>query len=144
MMRRSRGAAGGSTTRFCRGRLRRWPGQRRRCAAASGQAPARLAEPRQSAALTVDGRLAVREKRLPRHALRVGDPLLVRPGIAAGGVVFLDYRPLGMAQPLVNFGKLALILGLNAEMGNSGRAASGADGEIDTRVFEHPLGVIVL
>jgi hypothetical protein len=86
----------------------------------------------------------MREEGFPRHALRIGDPLLVGSRIAASRVFFFDDGPIGAAQPLVNFGKLTLILGLNAEMRNPSLAASGADREIDARVFEHPFGVVVL
>jgi len=41
------------------------------------------------------GGFAVSEERLPRHALRVGDPLFVRLGVAAGGPFRFDDRPLG-------------------------------------------------
>src|SRR6516164_1817797 len=45
--------------------------------------------------LAVDRRLAVGEEGLPGHALRIGDPLLVRLGVAAGGGLRLDDRSVG-------------------------------------------------
>src|SRR5271156_5524950 len=85
------------------------------------------------------------EKGLPRHPLRVGDPLLVGPRIAAGGALRFDDRPLGPAQPVIDLGKLALILGLYSEMRDAGNPAPAlADREIDAGIVQHPLRIIVL
>src|SRR5271156_4539334 len=85
------------------------------------------------------------EKGLPRHPLRVGDPLLVGSGIAAGGALRFDDRPLGAAQPIVDFGELALVLGLDTEMRDAGAAAlTLADREIDPGIVQHPLRIIIL
>src|SRR5207237_6322240 len=55
----------------------------------------RLFQLRQRVAVAVDRGVAVGEEGFPRHALRVGDPLLVGFGVAAGGGPLLDDRPLG-------------------------------------------------
>src|SRR5262249_46753051 len=112
----------GIAARPWRCRSRRRPRRRRGRAAASGQAFAGLAELSQRTALGVDGRGPVCEERLPRHALWVRYPLFVGSCAAADGVLFLDEGTLGAAQSLVDFGKFALILCLDAEMGDSGRA----------------------
>ena len=81
----SGGAAGCS--RGFNGRL-----QLCRRTAASGRAGARLSKLRQSAAIAVHGRLLVSEERFPRYALRIGDPLLVRLGVAADRALFPRLR----------------------------------------------------
>src|SRR5882724_9579542 len=85
------GAAGGSATGLCYGLLGHSFGEGR--LAAHG-ALTRLPELRERS-LAIDRGLAVSEKRLPRHPLRVGNPLLVGLGITADGGLCLDDRPLG-------------------------------------------------
>src|SRR5439155_2592599 len=90
----------------------------------------------------VDRALSIAEKRLPMDPLRIGDPLLVGLGVAAGCRLLLDDGPLGAGQAAVDLAKLGLVLGLDAEMRDPGSlAAMRADREIDPRVVEHPLGV---
>src|SRR4051812_49854849 len=62
--------------------------------------------------LAVNGAFAIGVESLPRHALRVGNPLLVGLGIAAGRIFGLNGRTFGAAQALIDFGKLRLIFGL--------------------------------
>src|SRR5215472_7672075 len=92
--------------------------------------------------LAVDGAFAIGEEGLPRHALWIGDPLLVRLVIAAGGVFGLDRGTLSTSEALVHLGELGLVLGLDTEMRDAGSAANGADGEIDPLVFEHPFRIV--
>src|SRR6516165_8536795 len=111
-------------------------------------------------ALAVDGAFAVGEEGLPRHALRIGNPLLVRLVVAAGGVLGLNGWALGAGQPIVNLREFTFVLNLDAEMGNTSGAppgdavadidvarmiaATGADCEVDPWVIKHPFGVVRL
>ena len=78
---------------------------------------------RQGIAFAVDSRFPIGEERFPWHALGVGDPLLIGFRIAAGGGLLLDDRALGLAEPVVNLGKFALVLSLDAEMREAGSSA---------------------
>jgi hypothetical protein len=99
-----------------------------RCAAGS---LADLLQLRQRA-FAIDRGLAVSVERFPGHALRVGDPLLVGFGVAAGRCLGFDDRPLGAGEAVINLGKLSLVLSLNAEMRDPrGTSRQFADREID-------------
>src|ERR1700730_13368306 len=67
-------------------------------------------------AFAIDCAFAVGEEGLPRHALRVGDPLLLGFGVAAGRRLGLDDRPLGTGEAVIDLGELSLVLGMDAEM----------------------------
>jgi len=54
------------------------------------------------------------EEGFPGNALRIGDPLLVGFGVAAGRSFLLQGRTLRGFQPAINLGELSLVLGLNA------------------------------
>jgi hypothetical protein len=96
-------------------------------------------------ALAVNRTFAIGVEGLPRHALRIGNPLLVGSRVAAGRVPGLDNRPLGTAQAVIDIRLFGLILGLDAEMRDAGGAAGArADREIHPRILEHPFDVIVL
>src|SRR5260221_14635713 len=84
------------------------------------------------------------EEGLPGDALRIGDPLLVGFGVAAGGRGLREDRALGLRQAIVALGKLGRVLGLDAEMLHAGGAAALGDCEIDARALEYPLGVVRL
>ena len=77
-------------------------------------------------ALAIHRAFAIGVEGLPRHALRIGDPLLVGFGVAAGRVLGLDDRPLGAAEPVIHFRELGLVFGLDAEMRDAGGAARAA------------------
>ena len=62
----------------------------------------------------VDRGLAMGEEGFPGNALRIGDPLLVGFGVAAGRSFLLQGRTLRGFQPAINLGELSLVLGLNA------------------------------
>src|SRR5437763_15522077 len=141
VLRRPLIAAAGAGGRGLRVELRDFGG-----AAAAGREPAADFRQRvQDAAAVVDGRLAVGEEGLPRYALRVGDPLLVRLRVAADRRPLLDHRALGAGEPIVDLGQFAFVLGLDAEMRDARTMASaGADREIDYLVIESPIRVIRL
>src|SRR5580704_16255702 len=92
--------------------------------------------------LAIHGALAVGQEGLPSNTLWIGDPLLVRFGVAARCVLGLDDRAFRMGEPVVDLRKLGLVFGLDAEMRNPGVAVPGADREIDAWVVEHPLRVV--
>ena len=96
------GAAGGSAAGLCGGLLGRSLDEGR--LAAQG-ALARLPELGERSLAIYRG-LAVGEKRLPGHALRVANPLLVGLGITAGGALRFDDRPLGPTQSFVDLREL--------------------------------------
>src|SRR5205823_10491225 len=115
----------------------------RRPAAAGRETATRLAEFLECGAAAVNRRLAIGVEGFPRHALRVGDPLLVGSGVAAGRRLLFEHRTLGRGEPVIDLGELALIFGLNAEMRDAGTVpAAGADREIDAGVFQHPFRII--
>src|SRR5260370_27670567 len=58
----------------------------------------------------IDRAFAVGEEGLPRHPLRIGDPLLVGFGVAAGCCLRLDNRALGAGAAVINFCELLLVL----------------------------------
>jgi hypothetical protein len=74
-------------------------------------------------------------KGFPRHTLRIGDPLLVGSGVAAGGARLLNPRTFGTHKALVDLREFRFILGLNAEMRDTDSSAGElADRRIDSWV----------
>jgi transposase len=57
---------------------------------------------------------------------------------------FFEHRPLGALQALVDLLELSAILNLNPDVLHPGRCAALADGEVDPRVFQHPLPIVAL
>ena len=89
--------------------------------------------------------LAERVIALPGNPLRIGHPMLVGPRVAAARARFvLQRRLVRGSELLANAGQLVGRFGLQAEMVDAGLAAASRDREIDARIFDHPLGVVVL
>ena len=61
-------------------------------------------------ALAIHRALAIRKEGLPSDALRIGDPLLVGFGVAAGRVFGLHNRTLGAAEAVIDLGELGFRL----------------------------------
>ena len=96
-------------------------------------------------AFAVDRGLTICEEGFPWHTLRIGDPLLVGSGVAAGGALLLDSRTFGTHKALVDLREFRFVLGLNAEMRDTDNSAGAlAEREIDPRVVEYPLRIVVL
>src|SRR3546814_420153 len=95
--------------------------------------------------VAVNRRLAIGEERLPHDALRIGDPTLLRLGVAAGGSTFLDNRTIGGLEATIDLGQLLLVFDLNAEMLDSlSGVIAGRNCEVDPRILEHPLRIVLL
>src|SRR6185312_7079440 len=80
----------------------------------------------------------------PARALRVFGPQLVRVRIAADGAVFRHHAAASGVQARAERGEFVGAVDLQAEMVDARRAAGAGDREVDARVFQHPLGVVVL
>src|SRR6185437_5251753 len=80
----------------------------------------------------------------PARALRVFGPQLVRVRVAADGAVFRHHAAARGVQARPERGKFVRTVDLQAEMVDARRAAGAGDREVDARVFQHPLRVVVL
>src|SRR6185312_1870372 len=92
----------------------------------------------------VAGSVADGVEGFPARALRVFGPQLVRVRIAADGAVFRHHAATGGVQARAERGEFVGAVDLQAEMVDARRAAGAGDREVDARVFQHPLGVVVL
>ena len=101
---------------------------------------------RQRRALAVDRRLAVGVERLPDHAVGIGDPALLRLGVAAGGGALLEHRAgrrsSGGHRPRASSAPSSAWMP-RCSMPFAGMMAGG-DREIDARIVQHPLRIIGL
>src|SRR5262249_547929 len=95
-------------------------------------------------AVAVDGTLAGGEESFPGDAGRIVDPGLLALRVAAGHLSLLDDGAAGLVQAAVHFAKFVFALDLDAEMIETRLLAARRDGEVDTRIVEHPLGVVRL
>jgi hypothetical protein len=57
-------------------------------------------------------------------------------------LTLFDHGAAGLVQPGITLVQLIACLGLNAEMVETRLPATGRYGEVDTRIVEHPLGVV--
>src|SRR5262245_14414501 len=74
---------------------------------------------------------------LPGYARRVGNPALLRLGIAAGRHALFDHRRLCLLEAAVDFLQFARALDLNAEMAETrARFVAGGDREVHARILE--------
>src|SRR3984893_7502613 len=92
----------------------------------------------------VDRDVAERVKGLPRNPGRIGDPVLVRPGVAAGLLVLLNQLRVGSPQLRAHTAQFIAGVDLKAQVIDTDRLAMGRDCEVHSRVLEHPFGVIGL
>src|SRR3954452_22228622 len=83
-------------------------------------------------------------ERLPGDALRVDGPVLVALCVATVGAFLRGRADVGLREPRADFLEFVSALRLEAEMINAGLRASVRNGEVDARVFKHPLGVVRL
>jgi hypothetical protein len=63
----------------------------------------------------IDRAFAIGEEGLPRHALRVGDPLLVGFGVAAGRCLGLDDPLSGTGEAVIHFSELGFVIRLETK-----------------------------
>ena len=84
-------------------------------------------------------------KSLPGDAAGVGDPGLVGLGVAAGGVGLVRDGVAGRCQTAANFVEFVIFVDLEAEVAEGAAAAAArGDCKVDSRIVEHPLGVVGL
>src|SRR5712691_841981 len=82
-------------------------------------------------------------KVLPREALWVEDPIFVALGVATFGfVLFENPGPGGTTRPFCQLRQLCRVLGLKTQVVDARFMAARRDREIDTRIREHPFGII--
>src|SRR3954471_7833630 len=79
------------------------------------------------------------EKSFPRDARRIVDPRFFRLRIATGGLSLLDDVAARCTQARIDFLQFVLALDLDAEVVEARLPAAGRDGEIDSRIIEHPF-----
>jgi hypothetical protein len=94
--------------------------------------------------MTVDGALSGREEGFPLDPLRVRDPTLFALRVATRRRSFPQDGPLGSLQPRVDLFELRAVLYLNPDVLDTFGNTALTDREIDSRVFEHPLGIVAL
>src|SRR4051812_3273352 len=116
----------------------------RRDRGAAGRCPLLRRQDTQRRTLAIFGRLAGGEEGLPYDPVGIGDPALFGPGVAAGDGPLLEHRPLRGFEPGIDLTELGLALRLDAEMLDAVAGMAGGDGEVDSRILDHPLGVIRL
>src|ERR1700733_4885328 len=81
---------------------------------------------------------------LPSDARRIRDPVLVGVCMAAGGAGLFDQRLVGSRELGPHRGQFLRGFHLNPEVIDAGLTAALRNREIDSRVFKHPLSVVVL
>ena len=95
-------------------------------------------------ACVVSRRIAKGVEAFPTRALRVFRPELVRSRVAADGRVFRHDGTASGIQSNPDGGELGGGIHLQAEVIDAKCATGVGDGEIDARIVEHPLRVVVL
>ena len=81
----------------------------------------------------------------PGDTLRVYGPVLIRPGITAGGIGLILYRQAGGCKALFHFRQFLIGFHLNPKVIDTGlgnRCAQGRYGKINLRFFKRPLRVV--
>jgi hypothetical protein len=78
------------------------------------------------------------------NALRVGDPVLVGARVAACGVVLIQRSDLGLAHLVAQRGQFVARFHLHPQVIEAWLHSALGDGEVDPRIVQHPLGVVVL
>jgi hypothetical protein len=68
--------------------------------------------------------------------------VLLAACVAAGGGAFVQQRHVGGLGACLQRQQFLGIVGLDAQVVDAGLAAARGDGEVDRRVFEHPLRVV--
>jgi hypothetical protein len=77
----------------------------------------------------------MREKCLPRNALWIRDPRLLRSRIAARRGALLENGSLCLLEPPIDLGKLACALDLDAQMIEADVLSASGDREVYPRVL---------
>src|SRR5437899_1173528 len=85
-----------------------------------------------------------RMERFPGDALRILDPVFVRPGIAARRPGLVERSDTGFRHLLAQILQFVVGFHLKSQVVDPGRAAPSRNGKVDPRILEHPLGVVVL
>src|SRR5690606_40477277 len=81
---------------------------------------------------------------LPARALRILGPQLVRLRVAADRRLLRHHAAAGRVEAAAERGQRFAAVRLDAEVVDARRAAGVRDREVDPRILEHPLGVVVL
>ena len=89
-----------------------------------------------------NGDVAQGVKVLPGNALRVRHPVLFTARITAGGWAFVKRHHVRRIGARLQLSQLVGVVGLEAHVVNARGGATGGNGKVDRRVFQHPLGVI--
>src|SRR5690606_8950803 len=92
----------------------------------------------------VGGGVAEGVEGLPARALRILGPQLVRLRVAADRGRLRHHGAAGRVEAATERGQRLAAVRLDAEVVDAWRPAGGRDREVDPRILEHPLGVVVL
>src|SRR6266849_10852524 len=92
----------------------------------------------------VNGNAAERVERFPGDALRIFDPVLVRPGIAARRPGLVEPSDAGFRHLLAQIFQLVVGFHLESQVVDPGRVSASRYGEVDFGIVQHPLGVVGL
>ncbi len=88
--------------------------------------------------------ISKRMKVLPGHALRVSHPVFFTAGIATAGRPFVEQRHVGGPGSILEVRQFMRFVHLEPQVVQARIAAACGDREVHPRVFEHPLGVVLL
>src|ERR1044071_1254546 len=80
----------------------------------------------------------------PGDALRIERPVLVALGVAARGTLLRHYGHICLCETRTDFLELVAVLGLDAQVIETGLVPAIRDGEIDPRIVQHPFRVVGL
>src|SRR6266704_465241 len=100
--------------------------------------------PAASCFFTEDGYAAERMERLPGDSLRILDPVFVRLGVAARCPGLVERMDAGFRHLLAQIFQLLVRIHLKSQVVAPGRATASRNGNVDPRIPEHPLAVVVL
>ena len=90
----------------------------------------------------VDRNASESVERFPRDAARVSDPVLVRLRVTAGLLVLLDQPLVRGLQLRLHPSQFLVRIDLESQVIDSGWLMVGGDREVNSRILQHPLGVV--
>jgi len=94
--------------------------------------------------LAINWNIAESVKCFPRNSGWIGDPVLIRPRVAARLLVLLNQSGVGRFQLPMQSAQFLGRVDLKAQVIDAGGLTVCGNGKIYARILEHPLGVVGL